>query len=263
MKQARWIWLALLGVAGLAWAAHPVREGSSPERIARRVAERNHVQVGFGAPSSFFAPPATSAAIEGVHVEPADPAQARIALDAVEQALLQYPEDFVQRLVHAIFVCGELSVSNVHAGGTYGPSWLLIGASKIHNREDTFWASYRALHHELSSFVLKHDNDTYADWLALEPTGWHFSETREDELVRAAQAAPDPATGFISGYGTSNPENDFNSYGENIFSDPELVKELAKKSPLIRKKLDFVIERYVRVDPAMRERFVYLGLLAR
>jgi hypothetical protein len=70
---------------------------------------------------------------------------------------------------------------------------------KIADREDTFSASYRALHHELSSFVLKHDNDTYADWLALEPAGWHFSETREDELVRAAQAAPDPATGFISG----------------------------------------------------------------
>jgi hypothetical protein len=253
----------LLAAAGAWWLSRGWHEASpSPEQLARSIARRNQLEVGFGDPSTFYVPPASRAGIEGVAVQAADRAQAVFALDGVKQALEVYPADFTSKLIRAVFVAGELTVLGARADGSYGPSWLLIGSSKIRDPDGTFHAAYRALHHELSSFVLKRDADSYAAWTALEPAGWEFSFSGADELKRLHEAAPDPATGFISGYGSTSPENDFNSYAEAIFADSEKLTRLAAQSARVREKLDFVIERYLSIEPNLRVTFERLGVLA-
>jgi hypothetical protein len=67
-----------------------------------------------------------------------------------------------------------------------------------------------------------------------------------------------PATGFLSAYGGTNAETDFNA--EEIFTEPATVARLTRALALIRTKLEFVIAVYVRIDPRMAAVFHELGV---
>jgi hypothetical protein len=118
------------------------------------------------------------------------------------------------------------------------------------------------VHHELSSLVLRREPSTLPAWKRFAPpAGWRFEEMDEEKvLARAGDAAPDPATGFLSAYGGTNPENDFNVYAEKIFTEPEKVAGLARAHPLVHRKLDFVMGVYERIDPRMAAVFRDLGV---
>jgi hypothetical protein len=115
------------------------------------------------------------------------------------------------------------------------------------------------VHHELSSIVLRHSPTTFAEWLQFSPPGWAQTARPDQALVRANDAAPDPSTGFLSAYGATDAENDFNTYAETIFTEPARLRDLAGKHSLIGEKLAFVLKTYVRVDPSIDATFRELG----
>lgn len=66
--------------------------------------------------------------------------------------------------------------------------------------------------------------------------------------------------GFLSAYGATNLENDFNVYAETIFTEPANLAQLARQHPLIRRKLDLVLAAYVAIEPQFADRFRLMGL---
>ena len=88
---------------------------------------------------------------------------------------------------------------------------------------------------------------------------WAQTARPDQALVRANDAAPDPSTGFLSAYGATDAENDFNTYAETIFTEPAWLRDLAGKHSLIGEKLAFVLKTYVRVDPSIDATFRELG----
>jgi hypothetical protein len=90
-----------------------------------------------------------------------------------------------------------------------------------------------------------------------------FARNGGDELARLTGKPPDPRTGFISGYGGTSHENDFNAYAEEIFAAPARLVSLARTTPLVRTKLDFVLRVYTRIEPAMAATFERLGVTQR
>ena len=50
--------------------------------------------------------------------------------------------------------------------------------------------------------------------------------------------------GFVYNYGKTNPENDFNTYAELLFTDPQKFKSFANSSSLVRKKLNYLKNIY-------------------
>jgi hypothetical protein len=233
---------------------------------ARSIASRNDIQVEFGPPSTFFVAPysASDAALPGGHATAAtDPALLLASLQGIQRALEAYPADFARRLIKAVFVCGELTLDGARADGTYGPAWLIIGSSKLRDPDGAFAASFRALHHELSSFVLQYAPATLTSWKRFTPPDWVFARNGDDELARMTGQPPDPRTGFISGYGGTNYENDFNAYAEEVFAAPTRLVSLARTTPLVRAKLDFVLGVYISIEPAMAAAFERLGVTER
>jgi hypothetical protein len=99
-----------------------------------------------------------------------------------------------------------------------------------------------------------------AAWTAFAPPAWRFANTRETALARGAD--PDPAvdSGFLSAYGATTAENDFNTYAERIFTEPENLVRVACQHALVAKKFLFVLQTYVMLDDRLEKTFQNLGL---
>jgi hypothetical protein len=256
------------GIAMLAWQWHSDRASLS-QNVSRNVQEQAHrieqahgIRIGYGSPADFWTPPfkAEDATAPGVELKPAALENVAIALDGIEAGLNQYPPRFVARLIHAIFICGELRMGGVEAGGTAGPAWIIVAAPSDLGAEGIRTGSLLDVHHELSSFVLRVNPLTRVQWSEFAPADWDFVAEAGGALRRAGASAPSPDTGFLSAYGATNLENDFNVYAEKMFTEPDSLARLAQAYPLIRRKLDFVRATYVAIDPAFAERFQRLGL---
>jgi hypothetical protein len=258
----RWARLGLAALLALAGArlilADRERGKETPAECARRLSAAHGIALGIGPPDTFFVPP--HGPVSGVEAQPVDPESAATALEGIERALAQYPAGFVAGLIKAVFVSGELRVGGVEAGGTYGPAWIILAAPKDLGREGIFATSYIGVHHELSSLALEREPSTRPKWERFAPAGWKFETAPAAVIAREHDGDPDPATGFLSAYGGTNAENDFNVYVEKIFTEPATVARLARAHALIRRKLEFVIAVYVRIDPRMAAVFHELGV---
>jgi hypothetical protein len=127
------------------------------------------------------------------------------------------------------------------------------------NRREIRSTNVLAFHHELSSFVLKKAGATQ-EWAAFAPADWNFTTTSEDALSHGLRSDPAINTGFLSAYGATTAENDFNVYAERIFTQPRDLVRLACRHALVRKKLLFVLETYVKLDRRMENTFRQLGI---
>lgn len=238
--------------------------GECPQQDAERLTKTYAIRVEFGDPSSFYTPPygPSDATAPGFDTSPADPKQAAIALEGVEEALKLYPPGFVDKLIDAIFICGDLRMSGAPAGGAAGPAWIVLSAPHDLNRESVLLTASLGVHHELSSVVLRYEPTTMARWKEFEPADARFAQDASEAISRGDDADPDLSTGFLSAYGSSTPENDFNTYAEMMFAEVERLKKAAERHALVRRKLKFVLEAYERVDSRMHAYFERTGLLA-
>jgi hypothetical protein len=259
-----WIWIAV--AAGLVQvmigylSLHPHPFESVPQRESR-LSKQHAIVITDGDPAAFFVPPygPADAAIDDMKIIGADPTNVPAALEGIEDALSVYPPWFVSRLVRAIFIAGELQFNTERAGGFTGPAWILIAAPDSSGPSGIRLNAVESLHHELSSFVLQKAN-AMPEWAALAPVDWVFTTTSEAALSHGTD--PDPAldTGFLSAYGATTAENDFNTYAEKMFTEPERLVRLACEHAIVRKKLLFVLQTYVNLDGRMEKTFRELGI---
>jgi hypothetical protein len=236
-------------------------EHKSVRDYAQRIEQAHGIKIGYGAPADFWTPPfkPQDATAPGVEMKRAELRNVAIALKGIDAALEKYPPGFVARLIHAVFICGNLRMGGAEAGGTAGPAWIILAAPSDIGEEGIRVGSLLGVHHELSSFVLRVNPATQAQWSEFAPAGWSFVEDAGGALGRAHAPTPSPETGFLSAYGATNPENDFNVYAEKMFTEPDGLEQLARQHSLIRRKLDFVRAAYAAIDPRFADRLQRLG----
>ena len=271
---------AVLFVAGAAilaqdWWAHRASHDASPheatpansqetvEAHAQRLESTYGIRVRYGNPADFWAPPYQAedvTAAPWLEIQPADPRNVAITLNGVEAALQQYPPGFVAKLIKAVFICGALRMQGEYAAGTAGAAWIIMASRAEYGAESLRELGFVTLHHELSSFVLRADVGTWSKWVKFGPADWHYAEEPGSALRGANEPDPPLETGFLNAYGATNLENDFNIYAEEMFRHPEVVARLAQTYPLIRRKLDFVMETYAAIDPEFKTIFHKMGL---
>ena len=123
----------------------------------------------------------------------------------------------------------------------------------------------RDIHHELSSLVRRAAMPADAEWMAANPPGFSYLSY---DAFRAMMAdgsgdatGPDwYAKGFVRAYGTTTPDNDFNTVAERMFADGHAFAVLIKDYPRLRAKARLVIKSYLAVDSAMQGYFDGTGL---
>lgn len=266
LRRPRRVWITIALAAGLlevgrqylALHPHPFESVSDG---ATRLSTQHGIVISYGHPSTYFVPPygPADAVIDDMQMIGAAPEMLTPALEGIEAALNMYPPGFVARLVRAIFIAGDLRVGTERAGGSTGPDWIILAAPDSSGANGVRLNTFDGVHHELSSFVLRKASAA-AEWAALTPPHWKFTNTNEAALARGNGSDPASETGFLSAYAATTAENDFNTYAERIFTEPEALVALACQHALVKKKLLFVLHTYVTLDARMKKVFRDLGV---
>jgi hypothetical protein len=249
------------GGLGVLYARRRSAEPAALRQRATALGARHGLRIDYGAPTAFFVPPygPEDAVIPGGAATPVVPSALPPALDGIEEALGVYPAGFVSTLCKAIFVCGSLTLDGAEAGGTFGPAWLiLVAALKV--RESGIYETCRlGVHHELSSLIWAKVPDVQVRWSTLMPADWTPAKTNAEVLSRR-QEQEDRSDGFLSAYGSTTLENDFNVYAETMFAFPSRLLAAASRGPVVARKVALILEAYERLDPRLRETFKRQGL---
>jgi hypothetical protein len=228
---------------------------------ADAIGRAHGIYIGYDGPETFFVAPWTSrdAVIPNDVMTRVDLDRVPTALDGIEQALAVYPPGFVSTRCKAVFICGSLTSHGASAGGTYGPAWIILVASGRFGERGIYETALLGIHHELSSFVWRSRLDLPSRWRTLLPPGWEAKGNAE-ALKAAPSGEGDVDRGFLSPYGATMAENDFNVYVEMVFTEPARVAALADKHPLIAQKLALVLDAYTSLDSRFEDLFKRFGL---
>ena len=178
------------------------------------------------------------------------------SLDGIETALEVYPEGFVSKFINAIYISGPMLMEGAEAGGTYSRNSIIL--SNISDKNGTnfnYENSLRGVHHELSSLIYLRSPFVNLAWQGLLPESWSPASSNYEALTQDRSIGPDYENGFLSTYGKTNIENDFNIFAEFAFSEPEKLRDLAAKYPTIAKKLSLFITAYKQVLPEYQQGF--------
>jgi hypothetical protein len=218
-------------------------------------------QIGHGSPETFFVPPYTSAdaAIPGMTFSPVDPADLATALDGIARSLGIYPPGLLRGSARR-FSCVDTCGDGVGAGGTYGPQWIILSAPRDLPGEAILRLAEVGVHHECSALVRKGQARLQAKWLSLLAPGSAPVATLQDALMAAASGSDRLPEGFLTPYGATDAENDFNVYAETALAEPARPVEMAREFPLVARKSSVLLGAYTDRDPRMRGVFEQFGL---
>ncbi len=237
---------------------------SDLEGYARVLGEQQGLVIGFGDPKTFYVPPymPEDAKVQNVLLSPVDREAVSDALKGIGKAFRAYPEQCLGKIIKAVFIAGKILIEGTEAGGTYGQDWIFVSAPRDMPPATRRLSAELVVHHETSSFPWLRSSALQAAFQALEPADWAFQTSTADQIAFASRPTPPVESGFLSSYGATTSENDFNTYVEILFSDPARMKNLAGRVPLIATKLALVLETYIKIDGRLRETFAGTGVLA-
>ncbi|MDQ2043206.1 hypothetical protein NRL14_05605 [Pseudoalteromonas sp. 20-92] len=176
-------------------------------------------------------------------------------LDGIESALGVYPEGFISEVIDTIYIVGAITIEGAAAGGTYGSRWIaLSNVAQWNGTKANYENAYRGVHHELSSLIFNNSPFSVMTWQSLLNRDWKAAASNFEALTKD-ELAPDYSAGFLSDYGKTSMGNDFNTYAEFAFTEPEKLRELAATYPIIAKKLSVFISAYTQFSAKYQQNF--------
>jgi hypothetical protein len=125
---------------------------------------------------------------------------------------------------------------------------------------DIFETARLGIHHELSSIVWMARLDLPSRWRTLLPEGYSEVKDSAEALKAAGPGVGDVERGFLTPYGGTTAENDFNTYAEIVFTEAPRLAALADKHPLIAQKLGLLMNAYISLDDRFEDLFKKFGL---
>jgi hypothetical protein len=140
----------------------------------------------------------------------------------VSKALEKYPKDVLTKHIKKIYVLDEINFYGVRYGGTNSLDRVYITNRGLDKGYSDHFIE-RLFHAELSSILLR--NLSYylnqTTWVACNPGDFKYGGSGQ-EAIKTGKTGEyfDPALheqGCLTQYGTSNFENDVNSFAKNLF----------------------------------------------
>jgi len=177
----------------------------------------------------------------------------------LHQALAKYPEPLLAAHLDSVYVLSELTYSGVSAGGTNSLTSVYL---KIGDDRDRFTdeAIERVFHAELSSILLRNRADLFHEqaWRQCNPPGFNYSTQGGVGAIKQGRASIRGdeemyAQGFLSLYGQSSMENDFNGFAAALLCGEQELWKIAERHAPIQGKLELTVAFYHALDPSFTE----------
>lgn len=155
--------------------------------------------------------------------------------------LRKYPGSVIQNSLTDIYLLNSLHFHGVSYGGTAFGHTIYMTVQSIGAGYNDLYLS-QLFHHELSSVFFWAYPFPSEAWAGVNSKGFAYVDAVDDVLSAIENGLGDDSSeryfheGFLSSYGYSTLENDFNLYAEMAFTDPEALKVLADTHPKIHQK---------------------------
>ena len=198
-------------------------------------------------PELFLIPPASATA------EPMEKTNLNRFIKNLERELEKYPIDIIKQNLTTIHLFNRLSFFGVKYGGTsIGNSIYLTGRTIEEGYDNAYIAEL--IHHEISSIFYRDHSFPKEAWSSINPKGFAYLDSNEDILaaIEEGNKFGDKIgfheEGFISKYGQTTLEEDFNVYAQMVFVHPQKLKSLSEKYPRIRQKHELIKSFYANIS---------------
>ena len=186
------------------------------------------------------------------------------ALALVGKAFAVYPTGFVPRMLKTIALASHIDVWRRDAGGLYRDQMIAVNFEGI-NDPSTRPFDIDTVHHELSSIVRRQVTFNVTSWESANPAGFSYMSREGYKAVLSDAGAVEgtPALhrlGFISHYGQTSLDNDWNTYAERVFGHGTEFAQWLIAEPALRAKTRILIDVYQSLDPRFGAYFEQTGL---
>jgi|APTNR8051073442_1049403.scaffolds.fasta_scaffold20447_2 hypothetical protein len=182
------------------------------------------------------------------------------ALHVIGRALEKCPVQVLRANLGTVYLLGGVRYNGISASGTNSRRNLYIQIGAV---ERGFTPAHieRTFHAEFSSVLMRNwphflNRDA---WKAANPVGFNYLGNGV-EAVKMGKARTNiderlHAQGFLSQYGQSTLENDFNGYAQSLWTGDAYLWDLTSKHVRLRAKLDLAITFCNKVHAKFEEKF--------
>jgi hypothetical protein len=176
----------------------------------------------------------------------------------LQKAMEKYPVQVIKNHLNAIHFAKDIDQGGFHYGGSYDPYGRVIYlVNKGHQSDDL---SIAIFHHEFSSLLLKGNGFLLNPWTDQNTEGFKYlTEIRKswNEIKTTGDGKPsDYEMGFVTDYGRTSFENDFNEYSAMIFTHPQKFKKIMNQYPRVRGKFLVWLAFYHEIVPIFTEAYL-------
>lgn len=188
------------------------------------------------------------------------------ATRSLRLALNVYPASFLHTMLHRVVMAGNITVFGIRAGGLYHDDMVAIAYVDVRHGEGSRFA-VDTLHHELSSIVRQHVTFNDTEWEAANPQNFSYMDEAGYRRVLADPGSVDGDSalhqaGFVSLYGKTSLDNDWNTYAEKVFGHGAAFAREIAPYPRMRQKTRQLLDIYQGLDPTFANYFAHTGLRA-
>jgi hypothetical protein len=154
-----------------------------------------------------------------------------------------------------IYLLGSLECYGKTYGGTNSTSAIYLHVGSEHDGYDAEYL-LSTMHAEFSSILLREHVFPTEEWEAMNPPGFEYLNNAVSMLDEPGiSEKPSPELfcgGFLTRYGASDLEDDFNEYAGLIFVEPKELCQYRIKCKAIADKAWLATEFYKAVDPTIK-----------
>jgi hypothetical protein len=182
------------------------------------------------------------------------------ARSILSKGLAKYPPGVLEANLKTVYVLAELRYRDVITSGTNSRNCVYL---KLGGEKAGFTATHveGVFHAEFSSILLRNHPD-FLDakaWREANPAGFKYLgdgvEAVKQGKVGGRYREELLEKGFLSEYGCSTLENDFNGMAVRLFTGDASLWAVADQYPRIKRKLELALAFYGKLDPAFTEAF--------
>lgn len=179
----------------------------------------------------------------------------------VKKAISKYPDKLIKSNLHKVYVFKSLEFFGVPYGGTYTTGKIYLANNGVLNNYTDEYIE-RGFHEEFSS-ILKNNYSQFFEedlWKTINGNGFIYNSLNGYEAIQSGHSSEGPdkevyEKGFLTEYGMSTMENDFNSFAKQLFLPDKNFWKVTEDYEKLMKKRDLVINFYNKIDTIFTKDF--------
>ncbi len=187
-----------------------------------------------------------------------DDSEKKRSIELIKKALAKYPSKMLMQNLKKIVVLKSIAFYGLEFGGTNSSDVVYVTNDGIANGYTDDYVE-QVVHHEFSSILLRNFPELFNDAAWRKINGKAYGTGGVDALRNGVSSEVYDENlmkmGFLDEYSTSDLEEDFNTFAQNIFHSDEEFWSYCDKYPDINSKLNLIVEFYGKLSPEFTKEY--------